>query len=79
MRWSDCIASKSSFWSNEATLNVLKSMKKIGRYNQKIGIGIGSLEGRNFAHLCIFVISYWGLQVGTEAPFSSHINIGGHR
>ena len=52
MRWSDCITYKSSFWSDEATLNVLKSMKKIGRYNLKIGIDIGSLEGRNFAHLC---------------------------
>ncbi len=51
MRWSDCIASKSSFWSNEVTFNVLKSMKKIGRYNRKIGIGIGSSEGQNFAHL----------------------------
>jgi hypothetical protein len=26
-------------------------MKKIGGYNRKIGIGIGSSEGGNFAHL----------------------------
>ncbi len=50
MRWSDCIASKSSFWSDEVTIYVLKSMKKIGRYNRKIGryiwkIGIG-IEAR---------------------------------
>ena len=41
---------KGIFSCDEATLNVLKSMKKIGRYNRKIGIGIGSSEGRNFAH-----------------------------
>jgi hypothetical protein len=30
----------------------LKSIKKIGQYNRKIDIGIGSSEGRNFAQLC---------------------------
>jgi hypothetical protein len=52
MWWSDCITYKSSFWNNEVIVKVLKSDKKIGQYNRKIGIGIGSSEGRNFAHLC---------------------------
>ncbi len=56
MRWSDFIASKSSFWSDEVTFDVLKSIKKIGRYNRKLGICIRSSEGQNFAHLCLFLL-----------------------
>jgi hypothetical protein len=38
-------------WNNFLGIEI---MKKIGRYYRKIGIGIGSLESRNFAHLWIY-------------------------
>jgi hypothetical protein len=43
-------------------------MKKIGRYNRKIGIGIGSSEGQNFAHIWC-----WCVDIATQALFPFHL------
>jgi hypothetical protein len=55
-------------------VSLLKFVKKIGRYNRKIGVCIGGLDSRNFAHLCSIHIFFYLLSISpAESIFRANI------